>query len=144
MKKKTALSPLLLLLAPAHALNLNTLLTTIDTLFPGNLAVRTADAAIGSLEAAVGDVLGLQTTRDDLAARRCGDVMVLFARGTAEPGNVGAIVGPAFFNALVAAAGVGGGGEGVEVAFTGVGESYYPASIADYFSGGSESGAQQL
>lgn len=139
---KTALTAALLLLAPAahvHAFNLNALLTTIDTLFPGNIAIRTADTVIGSLETAVGHVLHLQTTRDDVAAGRCGDVMVLFARGTAEPGNVGAIIGPEFLDALTAAVGRGG-----VVAFTGVNESYYPASIADYFSGGSESGAQQL
>ena len=66
---------------------------------------------------------------------QCKPVTVIFARGTIELGNVGALVGPPFFNALGAAIGAQNVGvQGVP----------YPASIWGYLSGGSADGGKTL
>ncbi|RYP23583.1 hypothetical protein DL767_008775 [Monosporascus sp. MG133] len=45
--------------------------------------------------------LGLgSSTRNDLNDGKCGSVVVIFARGTTELGNVGSVAGPPFFEAL--------------------------------------------
>ncbi|KAL2040195.1 hypothetical protein N7G274_007098 [Stereocaulon virgatum] len=62
----------------------------------------------------------------------CKPVTVIFARGTVELGNVGALVGPPFFNALDQAIGAD------NVAVQGV---PYPASIIGYLEGGDKGGA---
>ena len=74
---------------------------------------------------------GSGTTRNDLVGGSgCGRAVVVFARGTTEPGNVGQVAGPPFFDALAArvpdlavqgvdyAAGVGGIVEGGDKAGT--------------------------
>ncbi|RYO98548.1 hypothetical protein DL764_007055 [Monosporascus ibericus] len=40
------------------------------------------------------------STRNDLNDGKCGSVVVIFARGTTELGNVGSVAGPPFFTAL--------------------------------------------
>lgn len=137
MKYAFALS---LLVFGAVALDLNKFLTIVDQVIPRriNIAVIAADKVIGLAETKAGELMGVETTRDDLADGLCGDVMVLFARGTVEPGNVGSMVGPQFRDALK------GTLAGRDVSFTGVNGTYYPASIADYFSGGPDEGAQEL
>ncbi|RYO76532.1 hypothetical protein DL766_002585 [Monosporascus sp. MC13-8B] len=40
------------------------------------------------------------STRNDLNDGKCGSVVVIYARGTTELGNVGSVAGPPFFNAL--------------------------------------------
>ncbi|KAL7272338.1 hypothetical protein RUND412_004858 [Rhizina undulata] len=72
-------------------------------------------------------------TRNDLIDGVCKDVLVIFARGTTELGNVGLIVGPPFFTAL--------DNLGLEVAVQGVD---YPADFAGYFEGGSPEGASTM
>ncbi|OLN97629.1 Cutinase 1 [Colletotrichum chlorophyti] len=64
----------------------------------------------------------------------CPDIAVIYARGTNEPGNVGFLTGPPFFDALRTY--VNGTGS---VAIQGVNE--YPAQPAGFFEGGSKTGA---
>lgn len=137
MRYAFSLFPLVL---GASAFDLNKFLTIIDEIIPKkiNLAVIGADKIIGFAETKAGELMGVETTQDDLAKGICGDVMVLFARGTAEPGNIGSMVGPQFLDALASTL------SGKAVSFTGVNQSYYPASISDYFPGGPDEGAEEL
>lgn len=62
----------------------------------------------------------------------CADTMVIFARGTTEGGNVGALTGPPFFEALADQAGANSlAVQGVE----------YPADIAGFLAGGDAEGS---
>jgi hypothetical protein len=60
---------------------------------------------------------------------------VIFARGTTEPGNVGLLAGPPFFDALSTMVGEG------QVAVQGVD---YPASIEGFLEGGDKAGSQEM
>ena len=62
-------------------------------------------------------------------------VTVIFARGTTEPGNVGVLVGPPFFDALGAIVGSG------NLVVQGVD---YPASVEGFLEGGDSGGAQTM
>lgn len=65
----------------------------------------------------------------------CKPVTVIFARGTVEPGNVGTLAGPPFFNALDLAIGKPNVGiQGVD----------YPATILGYLQGGDSEGAMTV
>ncbi|KAJ4392225.1 hypothetical protein N0V93_005850 [Gnomoniopsis smithogilvyi] len=134
--RSTRYLPLLAL--TTHAFDLNVLLAAIDEYFPDNIALKTADKIISKAESAIGKLIGVQETRSDLVDDSCGDVMVIFARGTGEPGNIGALVAPAFYDELVSAM------DGKTVSMQGVNSSAYPAVVADYFTGGSESGAEAM
>jgi hypothetical protein len=72
-------------------------------------------------------VSGKKTTYNQLTSA-CKPYTVVFARGTVEPGNVGILVGPPFFDALKARVG------SAALAVQGVNE--YKASIAGYLAGG--------
>jgi Cutinase len=74
-------------------------------------------------------------TRNDLTQDLCQRVTVIFARGTVELGNVGALAGPPFFNALEAMLGA------QSVAVQGVD---YKANIPGYLEGGDPAGAANL
>ncbi|KAF9870068.1 cutinase [Colletotrichum karsti] len=83
-------------------------------------------------------ILGLNTTTgmplNSTAKVTCPDVAVVFARGTNEPGNVGFLTGPPFFDALRTYM----NGTGT-IAVQGV--NNYPAVAAGFFAGGSPNGA---
>jgi Cutinase len=72
------------------------------------------------------------TVCKDLVDGVCAPVTVIFARGTSEPGNVGAIVGPPFSAALDQSIGAG------NVAFQGVD---YPADAPGFLQVGDPEGA---
>jgi hypothetical protein len=74
-------------------------------------------------------------TRNDLVNGVCAPVTVIFARGTVELGNVGALAGPPFFNALADIIG------SQNLAVQGVD---YGATIAGYLEGGDPAGAATL
>src|SRR3954453_14201832 len=74
-------------------------------------------------------------TRNDLVNGICAPVTVIFARGTIELGNVGALAGPPFFNALADI--IGNQNRAVQ----GVD---YPATIPGYLEGGDPAGAATL
>lgn len=127
-----------LLALTAQAFDLNALLAAIDRYFPDNIAIKSADTIISKAETAVGKLIGVQETRNDLVDGNCGDVMVIFARGTGEPGNIGALVAPEFHNELVSAL------DDKSVSMQGIDSSAYPAVVADYFTGGSDTGAEAM
>ena len=74
-------------------------------------------------------------TRNDLADGICKSVTIIFARGTVEPGNVGDLAGPPFFNALADMVG------DENVAVQGVD---YAASVIGYLEGGDPAGAATM
>ncbi|KAH7403003.1 cutinase [Cadophora sp. MPI-SDFR-AT-0126] len=77
----------------------------------------------------------VQDTRSDLVTGACKKVTVIFGRGSGQPGNVGSIVGPPFFDALASLLGAS------NVAVQGVN---YPASYEEAGSGGSKEGTANL
>ncbi|MCJ1471131.1 hypothetical protein MMC07_009779 [Pseudocyphellaria aurata] len=88
---------------------------------------------LSDLSNTVSKRLSLSDTRNELS--ECRPVTVMFARGTVELGNVGALVGPPFFNALGRAIGDENlGVQGVE----------YPATFLDYLEGDDAEGAAML
>ncbi|KAH9224558.1 putative cutinase, partial [Leptodontidium sp. 2 PMI_412] len=80
-------------------------------------------------------VSGKKTTYNQLTSA-CKPYTVVFARGTVEPGNVGILVGPPFFDALKARVG------SAALAVQGVNE--YKASIAGYLAGGDVNGSANM
>jgi hypothetical protein len=75
-------------------------------------------------------------TRNDLTdGSPCKAVTVIFARGTAETGNVGASAGPPFFSALATAIGA------TSLAVQGVD---YPADIPGFLAGGDAAGSKTM
>ena len=76
---------------------------------------------------------GSGTTRNDLVSGGCGRAVVVFARGTTEPGNVGQVAGPPFFDVLA---------ERVpDLAVQGVD---YAAGIGGIVEGGDKSGTAKM
>ncbi|KAK2021999.1 cutinase, partial [Colletotrichum zoysiae] len=64
----------------------------------------------------------------------CQPMIVIFARGTTERGNVGTIAGPPFFQALSAQVGGGLAVQGVE----------YPANVQGFLAGGDAAGSRLM
>ncbi|KUJ23206.1 carbohydrate esterase family 5 protein, partial [Mollisia scopiformis] len=87
-------------------------------------------------EALLADLTGEQTTYNELGSSACAEYTVIFARGTTEPGNVGILVGPPFFEALESAVGSG------NLVIQGVND--YSASIAGYIEGGDPTGSAEM
>lgn len=78
---------------------------------------------------------GEKTSYNDLSGA-CKPYTVVFARGTTEPGNVGILVGPPFFDALRDKLG------SANVAIQGV--NNYDADIDGYLSGGDSGGSSAM
>jgi hypothetical protein len=78
---------------------------------------------------------GEQTTYNQLGGA-CTAYTVIFARGTTEPGNVGILVGPPFFDALRSLVGTS--------ALTIQGVNDYSASIDGYIEGGDPAGSAEM
>lgn len=117
-------------------LDLNDVLALISELFPVDVALDTASAIIAAADQALADLLSLTTTYNDLEDGDCGDVTLIFARGTDEPGNVGALVGPELYAALQTALG------SYTLVFQGVND--YDASVTQYLEGGSTTGGSDM
>lgn len=81
------------------------------------------------------DLTGEQTTYNQLGGT-CTTYTVIFARGTTEPGNVGILVGPPFFDALRSAVG--------SSALTIQGVNNYAASVDGYLEGGDPAGSAEM
>lgn len=122
MKTFAPLSALLLLAPLAFA-------SPIDLQTRQNATVAAPDPAAAAPDALGGD------TRNDLTNGKCGQMMVIFARGTTETGNVGTLAGPQFFAALSATMGA------ANVAVQGVA---YPADIPGFLAGGDAAGSQVM
>ncbi|KAK3933611.1 cutinase [Diplogelasinospora grovesii] len=113
---------------------LNTLLSWITNLFPVNILVQDVDGLISAAEQTLATVLGIDTTED--LSSNCATVTIIFARGTTEAGNVGALVGPPFFDAVQAQLPTAS-----TLAIQGVD---YPASVPGFLEGGDPAGSQQM
>jgi cutinase len=79
---------------------------------------------------------GEPTTYNELASSSCAAYTVIFARGTTEPGNVGILVGPPFFDALDEKVGAG------NVVVQGV--NNYKADVQGYVAGGDAGGSADM
>ncbi|KAF4986086.1 hypothetical protein FDECE_16131 [Fusarium decemcellulare] len=80
---------------------LNQLLRMFSSLPEGERALDAAGKLLTPLQEVLAKSVGIDTSRDDLAQNApCSDVTVIFARGTTEPGNVGLVTGPPFFDDL--------------------------------------------
>ena len=144
MKLTTGLLPALILTLQALAvplslqprLDVNDILALVAKLFPFNVTLEAAQKLTVAAEEALALGLGFKTTRQDLDDGTCGDLLVIFARGTFEPGNVGALVGPPLFSALEGAL-----GSSHTLAVQGV---EYEATVGDYLEGGDPEGSQAM
>lgn len=117
-------------------ISINTILAWISELFPVDVVLADSTALILAADEALALVLGYGTTSNDLTDGDCGDVTLIFARGTDEPGNVGSLVGPEFYAALESALGA------TTSIFQGVND--YDASVTEYLEGGSTTGASDM
>jgi hypothetical protein len=107
--------------------SINEFLTELADIMPIGDTVSAACDLIGDGEDIAADLFDISNTENE----PCGDVTVLFARGTCDPGNVGVLVGPFFFNSLQSALG------GVSLGIKGV---PYPASVQGFLSGAVQPG----
>ncbi|POS77968.1 cutinase [Diaporthe helianthi] len=116
--------------------DVNDILSFVAKIFPFDMTLEVAQKLGLAAEEALALAQGFQTTRQDLDQGKCGDLLVIFARGTQEPGNVGALVGPPFFKALQGAL-----GSSHSLSVQGV---EYEATVADYLEGGDPEGSQEM
>lgn len=114
--------------------NINQLIATIEGLFPANIVVNDLSASVTDALAGAATTFGIDTTENEGAG--CADVTILFARGTTEPGNVGVLTGPAFFDAVQGQLG--------SKTLAVQGTNNYAADVEEFLQGGSKSGSQQL
>lgn len=117
-------------------ISINTILAWISELFPVTVLLTDSADLISAADEALALVLGYSTTSNDLTNGNCGDVTLIFARGTDEPGNVGSLVGPEFYSALESALG------STSSIFQGVND--YDASVTEYLEGGSTTAASDM
>ncbi|KAF3763112.1 family 5 carbohydrate esterase [Cryphonectria parasitica EP155] len=117
-------------------LDINEILALITELFPVDVTLEDAQGLIEAGDEALALALGYSTTYNDLTDGECADVTLIFARGTDEPGNVGALVGPEFYSALQSALG------STTSIFQGVND--YDASVTQYLEGGSTTAASDM
>lgn len=117
-------------------ISINTILAWISELFPVDVVLADSADLILAADEALALALGYGTTDNDLTDGECGDVTLIFARGTDEPGNVGSLVGPEFYDALQSALG------STTSIFQGVND--YDASVTEYLEGGSTTGAADM
>jgi len=96
-------------------------------------SITAISGVLTAFESALATTLNVDTTQN--GASGCKDMTVIFARGTTEPGNVGLVTGPPFFDALTAII----GSNSMEV--QGVD---YPASIEGFLQGGDATGSQTM
>ncbi|KAK1703641.1 cutinase [Colletotrichum lupini] len=109
---------------------LNQFLRIISTLPAGAAALDAVGLVLTPLQQGLADSVGIDTTEDDLEENTaCADITVIFARGTTEPGNVGLVTGPPFFDALNQQRGT------KTVSIQGV---EYPATFAGFNKNGTE------
>lgn len=110
---------------------LNQLLRMFSSLPAGERALDATAKLLTPLQQGLARAAGIGTSRDDMAQQDapCSDITVIFARGTTEPGNVGLVTGPPFFEALSEQLG------GKSLSLQGV---EYPASFAGFNQNGTE------
>ena len=117
----------------SSSVSLNSFLGMLALLFPFDVLIESASELTLNAQKFIAAAFDITTTED---AVRCGDVTIIFARGTNEAGNVGVLVGPEFFDAVAARLPLG-----KTIAVQGVN---YPASIPGFLQGGDPAGIQQM
>lgn len=96
-------------------------------------SVTTISGVLTDFESVLAKTLNVDVTENGVS--RCKDMTVVFARGTTEPGNVGLVTGPPFFDAITSIIGAKSmEAQGVE----------YPASIEGFLQGGDATGSQTM
>jgi hypothetical protein len=125
----------------------NTYLAEIASFFPVNLVITEVFSLITAAETAFADIYGYATSEDDLVSGNgCGDILIVFARGVTEPGNVGALVGPPFFNAVrerLAAINERTGNK-TELKLAAQGVDPYEATVEEFLKGGDSGGSTRM
>jgi cutinase len=116
----------------------NLLLALITQLFPINALVQDMGDLVENAETVFAELAGFDTSESDLTAGQCGDVIIVFARGTSEPGNVGSLVGPPFFKEVRERLSA----QGKSLAVQGVDD--YPADVEGFLKGGDANGSQRM
>ncbi|PVH82543.1 carbohydrate esterase family 5 protein [Cadophora sp. DSE1049] len=101
---------------------------------PASLILLALPLALTAPAPAAGN-LGSATTQNGLTAGGCKPMMVIFARGTTEQGNVGSLSGPPWFAAMGKAVGA------QNLAVQGVD---YPADIPGFLAGGDKKGSAKM
>jgi hypothetical protein len=116
---------------------LNRLLGLIVMLFPVNIAVDQVTDLIRVAEQGLAVALNIDTTENDMtASSNCAGMTILFARGTTEAGNVGALVGPEFFDEVRNRL-----GQDATLAIQGID---YAADVPGFLAGGDAAGSQAM
>lgn len=114
-------------------LDTNQLLGVVLSTFPSRLTVDGLSGSLTIAQKAIAAPLGVSTSQNNGA---CAKVNIMFARGTTEPGNVGLLAGPAFFEAVEDR--VGQGNVAVQ------GTNNYAADVPGFLAGGDKTGSQQM
>lgn len=119
----------------------NLLLALVLQLFPISVLVQDMGGLVMDAETTFAEVAGFAMTENDLLnspSSPCADVVVVFARGTSEPGNVGSLVGPPFFAELRRRLSA----RGMSLAVQGVDD--YVADVEGFLEGGDVKGSQRM
>lgn len=117
----------------------NLLLALVLQLFPISVLVQDMGGLVMDAETTFAEIAGFATTENDLLDfSSCADVVVVFARGTSEPGNVGSLVGPPFFAELRRRLSA----RGMSLAVQGVDD--YAADVEGFLEGGEAKGSQRM
>lgn len=133
-----ALLPAVVMAAPISILAarqttlLNMILAGIGKIPAIGTSISAISGVLTTFEAGLAAALNVQTSED---GTNCATMTVIFARGTTEPGNVGVVTGPPFFDAIQAMVGSN------SLAVQGVN---YPASIEGFLEGGDPAGSQTM
>lgn len=116
--------------------SLNGLIAEILAVVPGiNGDINDVSGTLTTAYQTIADLTDTQTTYNQLGGA-CTTYTIIFARGTAEPGNVGILTGPPLFEAL---------GEQVdssEITIQGVND--YSASVEGYLEGGEPAAGTEM
>ncbi|KAK9799895.1 putative Cutinase [Seiridium cardinale] len=121
-----------------NSVAINVLLAFISKLFPVNILVNNVGDLIEGAEKVFADIAGFDTNENDLLSGKCGDVVIVYARGTTEPGNVGSLTGPPFFTAVRNRLSA----NGKTLAVQGVDD--YEADVTGFLEGGDAKGSQRM
>lgn len=108
-------------------------LSKVAAVFPVNVMVDTVCDTITVGQLGMSILFGIPSSEND----GCGDITLLYARGTCDAGNVGVLVGPWFFRSL----GAKGQKMGKSVAVNGFA---YPATVEGYLNGSEGNGDKLL
>lgn len=132
--QETLAAPVAASYHPTKRLDVNKVLAAVLGSLPIGSTVNDLQSTLTSTEQDIADKLDVNVTQNAGAA--CADVTILFARGTDDPGNVGLMTGPAFFDAVK--------GQLKDKSLAVQGTNNYGANIDGFLKGGDKNGSQQL